>query len=74
LFLDLLNKNSIFQALKGISPDNLQAKCNTIALIARRLSNDVQHKSPFAQKASEHGIRMSGGKTDDITILLLYVT
>lgn len=72
LHLNILD--SFFQALKGVNADNLQAKCNTIALIARRLSNDTSHQSPFAMKATEHGIRITGGKADDLTLIILLVT
>ncbi|CAD5213351.1 unnamed protein product [Bursaphelenchus okinawaensis] len=64
----------ICEALEGVNAQNLQQKCNTIALIARRLSCDVHHLSPFAKKASEHGIRTKGGKQDDITCVLLYIS
>lgn len=64
----------IVEALNGVEASNLQAKCNTIALIARRLSHDLQHASPFAVKAGEHGIRTSGGKPDDITLVLLFIS
>lgn len=70
---DNVPESVIIEALKGAKQSNLRAKCNTIALIARRLSNDLQHASPFAVKASEHGIRASGGKPDDITLVLLYI-
>ena len=64
---------TIVDALKGAQPSNLRAKCNTIALIARRLSTDVHYASPFAVKASEHGIAAHGGKQDDITLVILYI-
>ncbi|KAI6176916.1 Protein phosphatase [Aphelenchoides bicaudatus] len=59
---DNLPDNQIIETLKGINAENLQAKCNTIALIARRLSNDESHLSPFAKKAQEYGYQMVGGK------------
>jgi protein phosphatase PTC7 len=56
------------------STQALQATCNSIALIARRLSHDADHASPFAVKAGQHGIRASGGKPDDITLVLIYIS
>ncbi|KAI6215064.1 Myotubularin-related and Zinc finger domain containing protein [Aphelenchoides besseyi] len=64
----------IIDALNGVEASNLQSKCNTIALIARRLSHDLQHASPFAVKAGEHGYRTSGGKPDDISVVLMFIT
>uniref|UniRef100_A0A7E5A091 Protein phosphatase n=1 Tax=Panagrellus redivivus TaxID=6233 RepID=A0A7E5A091_PANRE len=63
----------IAEALREATSTNIQAVCNTVALIARRLSHDNTHKSPFAQKAGEYGIATSGGKPDDITLVLLYI-
>lgn len=64
----------IIDSLEGVTDKNLQQKCNSIALIARRLSCDINHHSPFAKKAGEHGIRTKGGKQDDITLVLLYIS
>lgn len=47
--------------------------CNSLALTARRLAFDECHKSPFEQKAREHGINAPGGKPDDIAIVLILV-
>jgi len=71
---DNMPDSQIVEALRNVKAENLQATCNTIALIARRLSSDPSHASPFSKKASEHGLRMTGGKTDDITIVLLYIS
>ncbi|XP_059099105.1 protein phosphatase PTC7 homolog isoform X2 [Tigriopus californicus] len=51
----------------------LQQCANSIALIARKLSQDPDFLSPFAQNARANGFRMSGGKEDDITVLLAAV-
>lgn len=51
----------------------LQQAANSIALIARQLSQDPDFLSPFAQNARENGYFMSGGKEDDITVLLAAV-
>jgi len=70
---DNVPEKIIVDVLKNIEPQNIQMICNTIALIARRLSHDEQHKSPFAVKAGEYGITATGGKPDDITLVLLYI-
>jgi len=52
----------------------LQMAANSIALIARKLSQDPNFLSPFAKNAraaGHHGV--AGGKEDDITILLAAV-
>lgn len=70
---DNVPEKIIVDVLKNIEPQNIQMVCNTIALIARRLSHDEEHKSPFAVKAGEYGITATGGKPDDITLVLLYI-
>lgn len=63
-------------ALKDVSgPEKLQTTCNAIALIARRLSHDAEYPSPFVLKAGEHGLDVGrGGKPDDITLVLIYIS
>ena len=70
---DNVSEQTIVNALKQVDANNIQMICNSIALIARRLSHDAHYKSPFALKAGEHGIATSGGKPDDITLVLLYI-
>jgi protein phosphatase PTC7 len=70
---DNVPEKVITDVLKHVDSTNIQQICNTVALIARRLSHDDQHKSPFALKAGEYGIATSGGKPDDITLVLLYI-
>ncbi|KAF7639756.1 Protein phosphatase [Meloidogyne graminicola] len=57
-----------------MSHASLQARCNSLALIARHLSADEHYISPFTQRALKHGIRAPGGKSDDVTIILFQVT
>ena len=52
---------------------SLQQCANSIALIAKSLSQDPNFLSPFAKNARDNGFVMSGGKEDDITILLAAV-
>lgn len=55
-------------------PIRLQQCANSIALIARKLSQDPNFMSPFAKSARANGIHnMQGGKEDDITVLLATV-
>ncbi len=52
----------------------LQHCANSIALMARKMSQDPHFLSPFAKNARSNGFHgMSGGKEDDITILLAAV-
>lgn len=71
---DNVPENIILEALSDTDPSTLQATCNSIALIARRLSHDEEYASPFAVKAGHHGISTVGGKPDDITLVLLYIS
>lgn len=71
---DNVSESIVLEALTGVKTENLQTTCNSIALIARRLSHDEQYASPFAVKANYHGIKTVGGKPDDITLVLLYVS
>ncbi|VDM40875.1 unnamed protein product [Toxocara canis] len=70
---DNVSENLIVEQLSNIQPGNIQAACNTLALTARRLAFDSRHLSPFAVKASQHGIDAPGGKPDDITLVLLLI-
>jgi protein phosphatase PTC7 len=46
----------------------------SIAQCARDLSYDPDYMSPFAKKARKSGYNVTGGKVDDITLLLSMVT
>ena len=53
----------------------LQACANSIALIARKLSQDDCFLSPFAKNARASGLgNVVGGKEDDVTVLLAAVS
>ncbi|ALC49795.1 CG12091 [Drosophila busckii] len=52
------------------SAAKLQMYANSIALMARSLSFNPHHDSPFSQNARRHNIDAPGGKPDDITVLL----
>ncbi|KAI1715914.1 stage II sporulation protein E (SpoIIE) domain-containing protein [Ditylenchus destructor] len=71
---DNVPENIIIEALSEAKPHTLQATCNSIALIARRLSLDEQYLSPFAEKARHHGENYRGGKPDDITCIVMFIS
>ena len=53
----------------------LQACANSIALIARKLSQDENFLSPFAKNARANGFgNVAGGKEDDVTVVLAAVS
>jgi len=53
---------------------NIQAVANSIALIARKLSQDETFLSPFAKNARANGFwNVIGGKEDDVTVILASV-
>jgi len=53
---------------------NIQAVANSIALIARKLSQDEKFLSPFAKNARANGFwNVIGGKEDDVTVILASV-
>ncbi|KAH8355455.1 hypothetical protein KR084_009644 [Drosophila pseudotakahashii] len=64
----------ILSEMAGI-PDavRLQMAANAVALMARTLSQNPKHDSPFSQNARRLNIEASGGKPDDITVLLASV-
>uniref|UniRef100_A0AC35TTB3 Protein phosphatase n=1 Tax=Rhabditophanes sp. KR3021 TaxID=114890 RepID=A0AC35TTB3_9BILA len=74
---DNLPEKTICKLLQLVDPESegsLQNICNSITLCARQLSLDESHISPFCEKASQQGYgKMTGGKIDDITCLLLIV-
>ncbi|KAH8396360.1 hypothetical protein KR222_008969, partial [Zaprionus bogoriensis] len=54
-------------------PIKLQTYANSVALMARSLSFNPTHDSPFSQNARRHNIDAAGGKPDDITVILASV-
>lgn len=56
-------------------PAEIQACANSIALIARKLSQDESFLSPFAKNARSNGFaNVVGGKEDDVTVILAAVS
>jgi protein phosphatase PTC7 len=64
----------LLTGLESTEPSSLQARCNSLALIARHFSNLEYYESPFTKRAKQHGIKAPGGKPDDVTIVLFYVS
>ncbi|XP_043659851.1 protein phosphatase PTC7 homolog [Drosophila teissieri] len=64
----------VLAEVSGIAnPVRLQMAANAVALMARTLSLNPKHDSPFSQNARKLNIDASGGKPDDITVLLATV-
>jgi protein phosphatase PTC7 len=54
--------------------DSPQAAAAALAQFARTRAADPAHLSPFAYGAQQLGYRYFGGKMDDITVLVAYVS
>lgn len=68
LLLDMLKD------VEGITdPIKLQMAANSLAFMARSLSFDSEFMSPFAINARRNNIHATGGKPDDITVVLATV-
>ncbi|XP_014244294.1 protein phosphatase PTC7 homolog [Cimex lectularius] len=67
----LLNELSRVQGEKD--PVKLQLVANSIAFMARKLAFDEKFLSPFSKAARSQGWDVTGGKPDDITVLLATV-
>ncbi|KAE8709529.1 putative protein phosphatase 2C 80 [Hibiscus syriacus] len=62
----------IVRALKaGLSPESTAKQ---IAALARERAVDKNRQSPFAKAAQDAGFRYNGGKLDDITVVVSYIT
>lgn len=55
----------------GLSPDDTAKK---IAALARVRALDRKHQSPFSKAAQEAGFTYYGGKLDDLTVVVSYVS
>ncbi|CAM0877130.1 unnamed protein product [Alopecurus aequalis] len=75
LFDNLYNneiKAVVVEAIRGGL--GAQATAQKIAALARVRALDKHRQSPFAAAAQEAGYRFYGGKLDDITVVVSYVT
>ncbi|KAJ0982193.1 hypothetical protein J5N97_010448 [Dioscorea zingiberensis] len=55
----------------GLEP---QVTAQKIAALARQRAQDKDRQTPFSTAAQDAGIRYYGGKLDDITVVVSYVT
>jgi protein phosphatase PTC7 len=60
--------------LKSFKSDELEKVAKKIVDKTVRLSRDPLYYSPFAMSARQNQISMTGGKPDDITLLLARVS
>ena len=55
----------------GLEP---QAAAQKIAALARQRAEDKDRQTPFSTSAQDAGFRYYGGKLDDITVVVSYIT
>lgn len=55
----------------GLGP---QLTAQKIAALARQRAQDRNRQTPFSTAAQEAGFRYRGGKLDDITVVVSYIT
>lgn len=61
-------------SMRDYKYETLKSTATKIANQAHKLSFDPEYLSPFAKQAKENGYDVTGGKPDDITVLLSLVT
>ncbi|XP_050205941.1 probable protein phosphatase 2C 55 [Mercurialis annua] len=73
---DNLYKNEVSTAVVHALKDGLgpQATAQKIAALARQRALDKNRQSPFSAAAQEAGYRYYGGKLDDITVIVSFIT
>ena len=54
--------------------ESIQSLADTLAMKAKSLAFDPSYDSPFAKQAKYEGLHITGGKPDDITVLISVVT
>lgn len=69
----LMEEISPICGCSDLDHQKLQQCANSIALIARKLSQNETFLSPFARNAQANGFNMVGGKQDDVTVVLAKV-
>ena len=55
----------------GLNPETT---AQNIAALARKRAGDRSRQTPFSTAAQEAGFRFYGGKMDDITVIVSYIT
>ncbi|KAI3412355.1 Protein phosphatase [Psidium guajava] len=71
LYDDEISALVVEAAKSGLDP---QAAAQEIAAAARQRALDRYRRTPFADSAQEAGFRYRGGKLDDITVVVSYIT
>ncbi|KAM3341860.1 putative protein phosphatase 2C 55 isoform X1 [Capsicum galapagoense] len=61
----------VHAARAGLPP---QVAAQKIAALARRRAQDKNRQTPFSSAAQEAGFRYHGGKLDDVTVVVSYIT
>lgn len=62
----------VVQAVRGgLTP---QVTAQKIAALARSRAQDKNRQTPFSTAAQDAGFRFYGGKMDDITVIVSYIT
>lgn len=74
LWDNLSDKQLLVETSRVNLVDDLDKAAENIARKAVELANDPDYLSPFALSARHNGINISGGKPDDITVLLARVS
>jgi protein phosphatase PTC7 len=74
LWDNLSDKQLLVETSRVNLIDDLEEAAENIARKAVELANDPNYLSPFALSARQNGINISGGKPDDITVLLARVS
>lgn len=65
---------NFFSLLKSFLLEDLERTAQILAKKAVELAFDPDYDSPFALSARRNGINISGGKPDDVTVLLARVS
>lgn len=71
LYNNEVNTVVVHAARTGLGP---QVTAQKIAALARQRALDKNRQTPFSTAAQDAGLRYYGGKLDDITVVVSYIT
>lgn len=71
LYNDEVTEVVLHSVRAGLEP---QVTAQKIAVLARQRALDRNRPTPFSTAAQEAGFRYNGGKLDDITVVVSYIT
>lgn len=75
LFDNLYNNEVTAVVVHGLRADlNPEAVAQKIAALARQRAQDRNRQTPFSTAAQDAGFRYYGGKLDDITVVVSYIS